>query len=161
MGYGICPLSIIPLRLEPSHRSEQVSQLLFGETFTVIEHQHDWLKVRLSLDDYEGWIQRSQGYELSLVEYNELQKTRTYISYDLVQILINHQSITSILLGSHLPWYRSGNCRIGNTNYNFEGNARQADTLATGKLIVENAYMYLNAPYLWGEEVLLESIALV
>lgn len=150
MGYGICPLSIIPLRLEPSHRSEQVSQLLFGETFTVIEHQHDWLKIRLSFDDYEGWIQRSQGYELSLVEYNELQKTRTYISYDLVQILINHQSITSILLGSHLPWYRSGNCRIGNTNYNFEGNARQADTLATGKLIVENAYMYLNAPYLWG-----------
>jgi len=150
MSYGICPLSLIPVRAEPSHRSEQVSQVLFGETFTVIDQQQEWIKVHLNFDDYEGWMLKSQQHPLSLTEFNELQKSRVFLSYDLVQILINHQSITSILLGSDLPWFRSGNCRIGNTNYSFEGNARQSDVMATGKIVVENAYMYLNAPYLWG-----------
>ncbi len=150
MSYGICPLSLIPVRQEPSHRSEQVSQLLFGETFTVLETHAEWLRIRISHDDYEGWIQRVQSIELSLTEFTELQKARPFLNYDLVQILINHQSITSILLGSQLPWFRSGTCRIGNTAYAFEGNARQHDSLITGKTVVENAYMYLNAPYLWG-----------
>ncbi len=150
MNYGICPLSIIPVRAEASHRSEQVTQVLFGETFTVLEQQAEWIKIRLTFDDYEGWIQKSQHAALSLTDYNELQKSRSFLSYDLVQILINHQSIISILLGSNLPWYRSGNCRIGTTSYNFEGNARQSDTAVMGKTIVENAFMYLNAPYLWG-----------
>jgi cell wall-associated NlpC family hydrolase len=150
MSYGICPLSLIPVRIEPAHRSEQVSQLLFGETFTVIEAHADWLRIRCSLDDYEGWIQRVQSFELTLTEFTELQKQKSFLNYDLVQILINHQSITSVLLGSQLPWYRSGSCRIGNTAYTFEGNARQPDSLVTGKTVVENAYMYLNAPYLWG-----------
>lgn len=150
MSYGICPLSLIPVRLEPSHRSEQVSQLLFGETFTVLETQQEWLRIRQRFDAYEGWIQRVQSTELSLTEFNELQKQPSFLNYDLVQILVNHQSITSVLLGSELPWFRSGSCRIGNTAYTFEGNARIPDSLITGKMVVENAYMYLNAPYLWG-----------
>ncbi len=150
MSYGICPLSIIPVRAEPAHRSEQISQVLFGETFTITDQVQEWLKVRLSFDGYEGWIQQSQHHPLSLSNFNELQKGKSILSYDLVQLLINHQSITSILLGSQLPWFHSGNCRIGNNNYSFEGNARQADIAASGKTVVENAYMYLNAPYLWG-----------
>ena len=150
MSYGICPLSLIPVRAEASHRSEQVSQLLFGEIFTITDQQNEWIKICTSFDDYEGWILKAQHAPLSLTEYNELQKSRPFMSYDLVQILINHQSITSILLGSVLPWYRSGNCRIGAVNYSFEGTAKQIDFLATNKLVVENAFMYLNAPYLWG-----------
>ena len=34
---GICNLAVIPLRAEPSDRSEQVSQVLFGETFEITE----------------------------------------------------------------------------------------------------------------------------
>ena len=150
MSYGICSLNLISLRAEPSHRSEEISQLLFGETFTVLEEVNEWIKIHQSFDDYEGWIQKSQQHPLELSEFNELQKNKAFLSYDLVQILINHQSITSILLGSRLPWFRDGNCRIGNTTYSFEGNARQIDSMITGKLVVENAYMYLNAPYHWG-----------
>ena len=35
--FGICNLAIIPLRLEPSDRSEIVSQVLFGEHFQILE----------------------------------------------------------------------------------------------------------------------------
>jgi hypothetical protein len=37
MRYGICHLSIIPVRIEPSETSEMSSQLLFGEHFKVLE----------------------------------------------------------------------------------------------------------------------------
>ena len=35
--FAICNLAIIPLRAEPSDRSEIVSQVLFGEHFEIIE----------------------------------------------------------------------------------------------------------------------------
>lgn len=151
MSHGICHLSVIPVRAENAHRSEQISQLLFGETFTIIEELNDWLRIRCACDGYEGFIQRSQSSNLSLIEFNELERNKPFLCYDLVQVLVNHQSITSILLGSRLPWFRSGACRIGTHNFNFEGSARQPDIqLFNGRTVVENAFMYLNAPYLWG-----------
>ena len=37
MNAVICPLSIVPVRAEPSDRSEMVSQWLFGETAQVLD----------------------------------------------------------------------------------------------------------------------------
>jgi uncharacterized protein YgiM (DUF1202 family) len=56
MQYGICHLSIIPLRLEPSDPSELVSQVLYGEHFKVLEVRKNWVRIRLAFDKYEGWI---------------------------------------------------------------------------------------------------------
>ena len=50
--FGICNLSIIPLRAEPSDRSEIVSQVLFGEHFSVLEKNKQWTKIKLHFDDY-------------------------------------------------------------------------------------------------------------
>ena len=62
MNTGICPLTVIPMRAEPSHRSEMVSQLLFGETYRVSEVQDEWLRVETHHDSYVGWIQRKQYF---------------------------------------------------------------------------------------------------
>jgi len=150
VAYGICNLSIVPVRIEPAHRSEQVTQLLFGENFHVLDQQQEWIKIKVSYDDYEGWIHRSQQLSIGLPEFNELQRSNSFLSYDLVQILVNHQSIFSLVLGSTLPWFRSGSCRLGGIDYTFEGNAKQPETIIGTKVLIENAFMYLNAPYLWG-----------
>jgi uncharacterized protein YgiM (DUF1202 family) len=42
---GIVLISLVPLRTEPSSKSELVSELLFGETYTVLEETEDWYKV--------------------------------------------------------------------------------------------------------------------
>lgn len=60
MSLYACILSIVPLRAEPGHRSEMVSQVLFGEVFEIIEKGKDFDKVRLLDVDYEGWIQHGQ-----------------------------------------------------------------------------------------------------
>ena len=46
MEYGISKLAIIPLRAEGSERSEMVSQLLFGETYEIVELQEKWVKIK-------------------------------------------------------------------------------------------------------------------
>jgi hypothetical protein len=45
--FAICNLSAIPMRLEPSDRSEIVSQVLFGEHFEIIEKVKQCSKIKL------------------------------------------------------------------------------------------------------------------
>ncbi len=147
---GICHLSLVPVRKEPSHKSELVNQLLFGEIFEQLEQNGEWMNIRSAHDNYEGWIHQSQQSSLTLAEFNELKRGKPFLTYDLVQILINQNSVYSILLGSILPWYWGNTCRIGSNSFVFDGNAHLPDMSGGTKSIVENAYMYLNAPYLWG-----------
>nr|MBP6373830.1 SH3 domain-containing protein [Flavobacterium sp.] len=67
--FGICNLAVIPLRLEPSDRSEIVSQILFGEHFEVLEKRKQWRKVKMQFDQYEGWIDEKQFQSLTQDEY--------------------------------------------------------------------------------------------
>ncbi|MCS7297663.1 MAG: C40 family peptidase [Bacteroidia bacterium] len=48
---------IVPLRAEPSHRSEQVSELLWGEPQQILDTYKNWVFVRGHLDGYSGWIE--------------------------------------------------------------------------------------------------------
>ena len=58
--FGICNLAIVPVRLEASDRSEQVTQLLFGEHFKILDHQLKWTKIEIAFDNYQGWIDNKQ-----------------------------------------------------------------------------------------------------
>ena len=46
MEKGVVSKSMAALRREPTHTSEMVNQLLFGETFDMVERQGGWLKVK-------------------------------------------------------------------------------------------------------------------
>ncbi|HET9294584.1 MAG TPA: C40 family peptidase [Gemmatimonadales bacterium] len=56
----ICRSTIAPLHATPGVRTEQVSQLVLGETAAVLAEEGQWLRVRTSADSYEGWLHR--GY---------------------------------------------------------------------------------------------------
>lgn len=53
--WGLSRLPLIPLRAEPSERSEMVTQAVYGERMVVLEQQSDWSRVQLSDDGYRGW----------------------------------------------------------------------------------------------------------
>ena len=59
MLYGICNLSIVPLRSESSESSEMTSQVLFGEHFKILEKRKKWSKIRLQFDSFEGFIDKT------------------------------------------------------------------------------------------------------
>ncbi len=60
MVNGQCLLSFIPMRAEASDRSEQVSQLIFGETYEVLEENEKWYFIETNFDQYRGWIDKKQ-----------------------------------------------------------------------------------------------------
>jgi cell wall-associated NlpC family hydrolase len=54
------------MRSEARSASEIVSQLLYGETYTIVETQEDWLLVESTHDSYRGFISKSQFAESTL-----------------------------------------------------------------------------------------------
>lgn len=63
--YGTANLACIPMRAAPSHRSELVNQLLYNETYRVLERQEEWLQIQCRHDGYEGWIAANQFHDCS------------------------------------------------------------------------------------------------
>ena len=54
--YGVCNISIIPMRGAPSEKAEMVSQLLFGEVYQIIETKENWIFIKTEDCHYSGWI---------------------------------------------------------------------------------------------------------
>ena len=60
MKIGQCHLSFMQVRLEPSDRSELVTQLIYGETYAVLEELEKWLSIEIHGDNYRGYIDKKQ-----------------------------------------------------------------------------------------------------
>jgi hypothetical protein len=56
MEQYICENVFVPLRSGPSHKSEMLSQILFGEKYHILDQAGHWLKVETIFDNYTGWI---------------------------------------------------------------------------------------------------------
>jgi hypothetical protein len=150
--YGICNLSIVPCRKEPSDKSEQVTQLLFGDHFEILEVENSWCKIKIAYDNYECWIDKKQMLSIQQHTYDILNATDYFSTNEIIQIIINKNTsiLFPVVIGSSLPNLDNGECAIENQIYLYDGN------YLTGKLpfsksnIIDTAMLYLNAPYLWG-----------
>ena len=142
MQYGICSLSIVPLRLEASDASKLVSQLLYGDFFKVLEQRKKWSKIRLDFDGYEGWIDNKQYFKISESEFKTLQQSAPIYATDLVEFIENtSKELIPIPLGASLNG-------LSILKHFHDGNT------TTGVLpksnILNTASFYLNSPYLCG-----------
>lgn len=151
MKYGVCTLSIVPGRAEASDPSEMVTQLLFGEHYKVIDERVKWVKIRSAKDNYECWIDRKQHHEIDEKVYTSFEKMKFIPKTTEMVGLLKKQddSMQPIVLGSSLPGFEEGKVQLGDFEFEYQGGTNTSDALPKGHL-VENAYMYLNAPYLWG-----------
>lgn len=142
MRYGICHLSIIPMRAEPADPSELVNQVLFGELFKVVEHRKKWSRIKLLHDKYEGWIDNKQYIEINEKDYAFAKAQPKQLATDPVQFVTDsHKQLITIVMGSCVS-----NC--GTLSATYEGKSGLG-SLDKSK-IVETAFLYLKAPYLWG-----------
>ena len=145
--FGICNLANIPLRIEPSDRSELVSQVLFGEHFTVLEKNQKWSKIRLFFDDYEGWIDNKQYATISEEQFEQLSVDNIVLSSDLIEYITSPKNLLiPIPLGSSLSFLNYE--AINSGSFSFEG--LKISGVKPKQNLINTAFMYLNAPYLWG-----------
>ncbi len=145
--FGICNLAIIPLRIEPSDRSEIVSQVLFGEHFEILETQKQWAKIRLQFDQYEGWVDSKQYQIISENQYLQLNKDIIILNSDLIEYITSPNNILMpIPLGSSLSFLNHND--INFENFIFDG--LKISGIKPKKNLINTSFMFLNAPYLWG-----------
>ena len=87
MVKGISKLSAIPMRSDPSDAAEMVNQLIFGETYDVLEQRKKWIRIRLHHDRYEGWIDRKQASFMDDAQAEAQKKTPIFIASDLIELV--------------------------------------------------------------------------
>lgn len=145
--FGICNLAIVPVRAEASDRSEQVTQLLFGEHFKILEIQPKWVQIEIAFDNYIGWIDSKQYQTISEEDYNYLNSSTAVLSADLIEYISNPNSnLIPIPLGSSLAFLENEDINV--EKFSYEG-MKICGVKEKGAL-VKTAFMYMNAPYLWG-----------
>jgi len=148
--YGICNLSTIPVRASHSHKSEIVTQLLFGEAYTVTGQSDDgeWKKIALEYDGYEGWIADFQFKQVSEQYFKAYQaETKRHAVNQNALSQVSHPKLGKqfISIGSVLPFYEAGKFNIGEEYFELENHdATQNNSLLT------TAQEYMHTPYLWG-----------
>ncbi len=81
MQKGLAHMPLIPVRIHTSHRSEQVTQLLFGQVYMVLSEQSDWLEIEIADDGYQGYIAVNQFYSISDQDFEKKKNCPNYIAY--------------------------------------------------------------------------------
>lgn len=149
---AICPLSQVPVRSEPSDRSEMVTQILFGETFSILEERGNWLLIRLHFDNYEGWIDHKQSINVTGEFIEKIKNSPNHIVADKTADCYCKSDSTHVLLGkgSTLPLLTHNTFHLGNKEYTTINKGKIIPKKYNATKIALTAMDYLNTPYLWG-----------
>jgi len=147
MGHGIALNPLIPGRKEGSDRAEMVTQLIFGELYSILDEREKWLFIQNDADGYQCWIDRKQHHALNEEEFNSLKGSSIQLSADLL-------GATDGKLKMRIPFGSRINFKDSlklNDLFRFSGKT------ATFQFNEVDSYskLFLEAPYLWGGKSIL------
>ncbi len=146
--YGICRLAAVPVRQEPSDRSEMTTQLLFGDLIGVLDHHKGWALIRNHFDGYEGWIDPKQYFTI---------ESEVYAMMAEMPLLVNRSFPFGVMIGGKMSYLPAGcsfyapdegflpeewNCIPQGELYPFVFNSVEE--------LLKTSLTYLGCPYLWG-----------
>ncbi len=136
MNYAVCCVPVAPVRIEPDHRSEMISQQLFGENCIITTAEKDgWIKIKNKLDGYTGWCSAAQFNQIDEAVYNNNDGN---IAADWVNEIEYNEQLMYVPFGSLLNGIDTENIWMpSKTNKDTD-------------IIREVAFKFLNTSYLWG-----------
>ncbi|ATL48519.1 hydrolase Nlp/P60 [Chitinophaga caeni] len=159
MPYAITIVPVMPVRAEPSHRSEIVTQVLFGECVVTDTEQPDgWVKISTQFDNYAGWVTLSH---LGMVAAAIYDAPYTHFAKEWVnQITVNGQKM-HIPYGCIFKQIHGQESTWGDFTINWEDSLQKlphaiSTSGPTPKIQVADAQfksiakLFLNTAYLWG-----------
>lgn len=145
MQYVTAIVAAAPMRGEASHRSEMVSQILFGEKAVVLDRKGDFTKIRNLYDSYDGWVQTTQVAPVTkhfmhrkVVRYTDRFSTVAYLNDIPIHLSIGTPIYSIRKLGNYKLRYKRQK-PLWDSYEDFSEEKIKA--LATE---------YLNIGYLWG-----------
>ena len=145
----ICENVFVPLRSGPAHKSEMMSQVLFGEKYTVTDTSGNWMKIETVFDKYSGWI-----------DMHHLQHTPD--NQDMKGNVLNRSLLcfkndsTKMILeaGCEIfnPDFKQGRFAIGNNIYTTTKEFSNS-YISVNESITDTAMKFINSPYIWGGRI--------
>ena len=135
MNYGIIKESLIPVRKKDNSKSEMINQLLFGETFKIIEKSKKWSLISSYLDNYIGWIENNNIHKITNQEFKLINREVFFSSKELKLSNPENKYSQIIPIGSQLS-----SCSFLNYIIPEED----------GIVNKINPIDFINTPYLWG-----------
>ncbi len=142
MQYGICNLSIVPVRVQPEDATEMCTQLLYGEHFKILEERGKWSRIRIASDSFEGWIDNRQYLKIAETAFYKLRDSKPFYAADLIDYLTDEKcNLTAITLGAVLNY--APHLRHSHKGAVISGIKNKSN-------LIPMALLYLNAPFMWG-----------
>ncbi len=132
----------MPIRGDSFHKSELVSQLLYGDCFKILSSKNEWLQIKTLNDSYVGWINNKQVNEISKINAEKITfDDKIFLTRLIDYIETDENKLSSIVLGSNI-----GACKY--LGHKYDG--PKTKKIKTKPNLTKVASMYLNSPYLWG-----------
>lgn len=131
MEKAICTVTVAPVRADHSDKAEIVTQILFGESFDILEVQKNWTRIKMHYDGYEGWMDTKQ---YRIVNTADLESRKTSIITEDFSSVMMRDGKTLLSMGSEVE-------------FPVVMSRRSHDLRES---IALTAKEFLNVPYLWG-----------
>ncbi len=145
----ICENVFVPLRLAPTHKSEMLSQVLFGEKYSIIDSSGSWLKIETVFDNYLGWI--DSGH---LLHSEDTNNTKGLVLNRSLLCFKSDKSKLVLEAGCeiHNPDFTTKKFSIGKNLYTTCAEFNDTYTKKEESL-PDTAIKFINCPYIWGGRI--------
>lgn len=149
--YGICRLCLVNVRTEPGENRPLLTQLLFGEHYTVHSYDHDreWLHIEQFADGSQGWIRADQHFMISEAYFHQVSTSDYKVSLDTCSTILFRKNNISILLGSVLPISTTELFKM-EEQLAYNGESKSMSQKRDSEYFMEILKKYYGAPYLAG-----------
>ena len=147
--------SIVPMRAEAREGSEQQTQMLFGETCTILEQIPRWNRVKLDSDGQEGWVDAKMITAMSAAEYKshrEALKTAALVSMPMAYAVSeNNRQTIPLTAATQLTGYRDGRFEVLGVGFRIDPGMVITRPMELNQAnLLQAIRFFLNVPYLWG-----------
>lgn len=154
----ITRVAVAPVVVQPTLRAEQATQLVLGETATVLESAGDWRRITTEYDRYEGWTHA--GYLVECADEDAAAWRRDAIGWSTGAVVLVEDGIERGTIPVPL---RARLARLGDRRVRFpdgrEGDVVSGVVAAASAVAAAAAAVaperwaldhFRGAPYLWG-----------
>jgi len=155
--YGLITLPLAPVRIDADHRSEMISQLLFGEYAAVITQVDNWVQITSSKDNITGWIDKKMLTIISEAALSNMQSMLNYPLHRPYNIIYNiRKNQTMLIPGGSIIYDPDGDdFKIGSEKWSLIDPVEKPELPCPVHRLLEIANQYMNTPFLLGGKTIL------
>jgi gamma-D-glutamyl-L-lysine dipeptidyl-peptidase len=149
MSLFICENVFVPLRSGPSHKAEMLSQLIFGEKYTIVNEAGKWVKVETEFDHYHGWL------DLDHLQHCVVKNgSKSYVLNRSLPCIKTDGTKLVLEPGSEIfdPDFKARTFAAGDNIFSCPPEFTES-YIKSGESITDTAVRFINSPYIWGGRI--------